>query len=110
MANRTVSVDIDDKLWRISIELSNDPAVGDWLHVSDDQWEGDIRRVKIRMSLAHPFMVQYGGTDASQIEPLQRMAIAIALAEITARDSGVRKTKTFIRNINKLLRDALSKP
>jgi len=41
---------------------------------------------------------------------LQRMAIAIALAEITARDSGVSKSRTFIRNLNKFLRDALSKP
>ncbi len=110
VANKTVPVEIDGRLWEISIELSNDPAVGDWLDVSDDPWDGNLRRVKIRMSLAHPFMLRYGGTDTSQIEPLQRMAIAIALAEITARDSGVRKTKTFIRNINKLLRDALSKP
>ena len=55
-------------------------------------------------------MLQYSGTDASQIEPLQRMAIAIALAEIAARDSGVSKSRTFIRNLNKFLRDALSKP
>ena len=110
VAKQTVPVEIDGKLWEISIELSNDPSVGDWLNVSDDPWDGNLRRVKIRMSLAHPFMLRYGGADTSQIEPLQRMAIAIALAEITARDSGVRKTKTFIRNINKLLREALSKP
>lgn len=110
VANKSVSVQIDGKLWEISIELSNDPAVGDWLDVSDDSWDGNLRRVKIRMSLAHPFMLRYAGANSTQIEPLQRMAIAIALAEITARDSGVRKTKTFIRNINKLLRDALSKP
>ena len=110
VAKQTVPVEIDGKLWEISIELSNDSSVGDWLNVSDDPWDGNLRRVKIRMSLAHPFMLRYGGADTSQIEPLQRMAIAIALAEITARDSGVRKTKTFIRNINKLLRDALSKP
>ena len=110
VANESVLVEIDGKSWEISIELSNDPAVGDWLDVSDDPWDGNLRRVKIRMSLAHPFMLRYGGADSSQIEPLQRMAIAIALAEITTRDSGVRKTKTFIRNINKLLREALSKP
>ena len=109
IANRTVSVEIDNELWKISIELSNDPAVGDWLHVSDDPWDGDIRHVKIRMSLAHPFMVQYGGADTSQIEPLQRIAIAIALAEIMARDSGVKMVGTFRRYINELLRGALSK-
>ena len=110
VANKTVSVEIDGKKWEISIELSNDPAISDWLTVSDEPWDGNVRRVKIRMSLAHPFMLQYGGTDVTQIEPLQRMAIAIGLAEITARDSGVSKSRTFIRNINKFLRDALSKP
>ena len=109
VANRTVPVEIDNKLWKISIELSNDPAVGDWLYVSDEPWDGNIRHVKIRMSLAHPFMVQYGGTDTSQIEPLQRLAIAIALAEIMARDSGMKMVGTFRRYINELLRGALSK-
>ena len=110
IADKTVSVEINGKTWEISIELVNDQSVGDWISVSDDPWDGKVRRVKIRMSLAHPFMLQYSGVEASQIEPLQRLAIAIALAEITARDSGVRKTRTFIRNINKFLRDALSKP
>ena len=110
IADKTVPVEIDGKKWEISIELVNEQAVGDWISVSDDPWDGKVRRVKIRMSLAHPFMVQYSGVEASQIEPLQRLAIAIALAEITARDSGVKKTRTFIRNINKFLRDALSKP
>ena len=110
VANKTVPVEIDGKKWEISIELSNDPAIGDWLTVSDEPWDGNVRRVKIRMSLAHPFMLQYSGADVTQIEPLQRIAIAIALSEIIARDSGIRMAGTFRRNINKLLRDALSKP
>ena len=110
VADKNVLVEIDGKKWEISIELSNDPAISDWLTVSDEPWDGSVRQVKIRMSLAHPFMLQYSGTDVTQIEPLQRVAIAIALAEITARDSGIRMAGTFRRNINKLLRDALSKP
>ena len=110
VADKTVLVEIDGRKWEISIELSNDPAISDWLTASDEPWDGKVRRVKIRMSLAHPFMLQYSGADVTQIEPLQRMAIAIALAEITARDSGVSKSRTFIRNVNKFLRDALSKP
>ena len=110
VANRTVSVEIEDKKWEISIELSNDSAIGDWLAISDESSDGSIRRVKIRMSLAHPFMVQYGGVDAAQIEPLQRIAVAVALAEITARDSGIPMAGTFRRIINELLRNALWKP
>ena len=61
------------------------------------------------MSLAHEFMLQYSGAEAYEIEPLQRVAIAIALAEITARDMGVKMAGTFKRVINELLRDALWK-
>ena len=110
VANKTVSIEIDGKTWEISIELSNDPAIGEWLSVSDEPWTGNVKKVKIRMSLAHPFMLQYSGAEVSQIEPLQRISVAIALAEITARESGVRMAGTFRRVINELLRDALSKP
>lgn len=109
VANRTVSLEIAGQQWQITIELSNNPSVGDWLSVSDYHWHETVRRVKIRVSLAHPFMRQYGGTDTSEIEPLQRMAVAIALAEITSRESGIEMAGTFRRNINKLLREALWK-
>ena len=55
-------------------------------------------------------MIQFGGLEVEKIEPLQRVAVAIVLSEITARESGVRDAGTFRRNINELLRDALSKP
>ena len=110
VANKDVSLDINGCTWKISIELSNDPAIGDWLSVSDEPWTGNVKRVQIRMSLAHPFMLQYSGVDVAQIEPLQRVAVAIALAEIMARESGVRMAGTVRRGINHLLREALSKP
>ena len=110
VADKVVSLDIGGSTWEISIELSNDPAIGDWLSVSDEPWTENVKRVQIRMSLAHPFMLQYSGVDVAQIEPLQRVAVAIALAEITARESGVRMAGTFRRTINNLLREALSKP
>ena len=110
VANRSVSVEIDNETWKISIELSDNIAVGDWLHISEEIWDGNMRHVKIRLSLVHPFMVQFSGTETDQIEPLQRMAIAIALAEIMARESGIKMAGTFRRYINELLREALSKP
>ena len=108
-ANQTISVEINNQTWEISMELSNDPAIRDWLFSSEESFDGNVRRIKIRMSLAHEFMLQYSGAEAYEIEPLQRVAIAIALAEITARDMGVKMAGTFKRVINELLRDALWK-
>ncbi len=68
------------------------------------------RRVGIRVALAHPFMQRFAGPDPSDIEPLLRVAIAIVLAEITAREGGARYAGVLRHRINELLRDALSKP
>jgi hypothetical protein len=62
------------------------------------------------MALAHPFTDRFGGSSGEQLEPLVRMAAAIMLAETAARESGVRQAGEIRRNINQLLRDALSKP
>jgi hypothetical protein len=67
-------------------------------------------KVGIRMSLIHPFMVQFCGADSEKTEAFLRIATAIILAEITARESGVKQVGTVRRNINQFLKEALSKP
>jgi hypothetical protein len=111
---RSIDVELKNQPWRIIIELSTDPAIGDWVSVSDrpaTNVTGQERRcIGVRLSLAHPFMDRFGGTDAASIEPLLRLAAAIGLAETAAREAGVQMAGTFRRNINDLLRDALSNP
>ena len=68
--------------WKITIELSLDPAVEDWLTLTDRPPSGNaLREIVVRMSLAHPFMQRFCRTDSSEIEGLERVAIALALAE-----------------------------
>jgi histidine kinase/DNA gyrase B/HSP90-like ATPase len=115
-SSRTIDVELQRHKWRIVLDLSDDPAVGDWITVSDRSGKENagrkevIREVSVRLSLAHPFMERFGGTEQAQIEPLLRVAAAIGLSEIAARDSGVKMAGTMRRNINELLRNALSKP
>jgi len=104
-----------DETWQVVLELSHDPAVGAWVEVSDSVLEGleakkGVRQVGVRMSLAHPFMERFGGSEAEDIEPLLRLAVALALAEMAAYDSGVESASTVRRNVNELLRHALSRP
>ncbi len=122
-SRREISVDLDGKPWRIVLELTTDPSVGDWVElcerVATPQEESEQatllanpneRRVGLRLSLTHPFMERFCGTSAAQIEPLLRVAAALCLAEVAARESGVRYAGTIRHNVNELLRDALSKP
>ena len=98
------------------LELSDDPNMENWLEVSDKvaattvTSDNSLRQVGVRLALAHPFMQRFGGTNSSDIEPLLRVAAAIALAETAARSAGVKGVGEVRRNINQLLRNALSKP
>jgi hypothetical protein len=111
---RTIDVELRGQHWRIILELTTDPAIGDWVSISDRPTVRDgateRRSIGVRLSLAHPFMDRFGGTDAASIEPLLRLAAAIGLAETAARETGVAQAGTFRRIINELLREALSNP
>ncbi|WP_373650320.1 ATP-binding protein [Schlesneria sp. DSM 10557] len=113
-SDRTIDVELRGQPWRIIIELTTDPAIGEWVSISDRplQADGNVQRrcLAVRLSLAHPFTDRFGGTDVARIEPLLRLAAAIGLAETAAREAGVQLAGTFRRNINELLREALSNP
>lgn len=100
--------------WIVRLELTCDSPIEEWLTISDQPKDisksGDPRRLGIRISMLHPFMEQFGGKDPSEIEPLLRLGVAIALAEVTARESGVKSAGTIRRNINELLANPLSSP
>lgn len=95
---------------QVRVEAVNDPAVGDWLSVSDQPptRANAPRRVVIRIALAHPFMDKFVGPAAEGLEPLVRVAIGIGLAEISARDAGVRGSSAVRMRLNDLLRGGLS--
>jgi hypothetical protein len=110
-SSRQIEVEHRGTKWLITIELAMDPAIEDWITVADKPAaRGEPRAITVRMSLAHPFMQQFCRADSEEIEALARVAAAIGLAEITARDAGVPQYGTIRRNLNQLLREALSKP
>lgn len=104
--------------WTVRIDLSNDPAIGSWLTVTAPAKlaipvrHGELgrRELSIRMALSHPFMVRFGGASSEDLEPLVRVGVALALAEVVAREAGVRNPSAIRDTVNALLRDALSQP
>lgn len=107
--SRFIEVGHRGVIWRIGIELTLDPSVEDWISISDSA-QTEPRHITVRMSLAHPFMQRFCRADSLEIEGFARIAAALGLSEITARDSGVPQYGTIRRNVNQLLREALSKP
>jgi len=110
MSARELVISFRDRTWRVRIEVSDDPAEGEWLSVGNSHTDNSGgRRLELRLAIAHPFMVRFAQLDDQTFEALLRVASAIGIAELVARDSGIQKAGTFRRNINDLLTDALSK-
>lgn len=111
---REITVDVNGVKWLIRIELSTDASIGDWLSISDAANKPPApkgcRLLCLRLSLTHPFMERYCGTTADRIEPILRIAAALALAETNARDSGEKFAGTIRRNLNQFLRDVFAEP
>ena len=84
--SRIIDVDLRGQPSRITLEISTDPSVGEWVSVSDlpplatAKGKATIRCIAVRLSLAHPSMDRFGGVTGEQIEPLLRLAAAIGLA------------------------------
>lgn len=94
--------------WLIAIELSYDTSLTDLIEVGphlvkDPVSEPDVKQIGIRLSLVHPFMVEYAGTENGKIEPILKMAAAMGLAEIIARESGAKTQGEIRRNFNQLI-------
>lgn len=111
LATRELMIQFRDQKWLLRIEMTNDPAEGDWLAVSDQPARSDgVQVLQIRLSLVHPFMVSFVQADPEAMEATLRLAAGMALAEKLARGTGVKFAGTVRRNLNELLREALAQP
>ncbi len=110
LAGRQFDIQFRDIRWSINVELTNDPAESQWLTVSNrPKISCEPRRLGIRVSMRHPFMVRFVKPDSEDIEAILRIAAALAIAEVLASDSGVRNAGTIRRNVNEIIQNALSR-
>jgi hypothetical protein len=109
LAEKEIQITFRGETWLIKVQMGDDPSESQWLDISDRP-EKDGRKVEIRLSLAHPFMINFAQTDPDDVEAMLRVASAIALAETLARRAGVKMVGTVRRNLNDILREALSQP
>lgn len=113
LAARTIQTRFRGEAWEIGIELTNDATIADWVQISDQPSVpagGGTRRLGLRVSMAHPFMVRFAGTDAEDTDALLRMAAALCVAEVVTRDAGYRGSSVFLQNVNDIIGEALSQP
>lgn len=94
--------------WNISMELSYDPSLNEFIEIGDHLIEekssdSAIRQIGIRLSLTHPFMVEFAGTESTKIEPILRIVAAFGLSEVVAQESKAKSQREIRRNLNELI-------
>lgn len=97
--------------YMVHIELSYDETIDELIQVGDHLIPEKLpfyKNIGVRLSLTHPFMVEFAGDDQKVIEPLLRMVVALGLSEIIAKKSGAPITE-LRNNMNELLLGSLSK-
>jgi hypothetical protein len=102
----TEELDIDGEKWVIELDLVDNKEIQDWIEIMEEKdIEIGVKKIRVRLSLIHPFMSSFGTDD---IQPFIRLAIALALSESIARmsDGGPGAVR---RNLNSLLRTVLSR-
>jgi hypothetical protein len=105
-----LKLDHAHRRWTVTIELESEPSREAWYELAETVADGDVTRVHIRVNLGHPFMARFTSPDGDEIIPFTRLAAGLAIAEITAREVGVRQAGTLRMNLNQILRSALSGP
>ncbi len=104
--HREFEIRFNKESWKISIELSYDPSLKEMIEVGDSfikekLKDESIRQIGIRLSLTHPFMVEFAGADTNKIEPILRIAAAFGLSEVIAKRSKI--VGDVRRNFNELI-------
>jgi hypothetical protein len=111
LALREITTEFRGERWSIRIELTDEELEADWISISDQATTSSgLNAIDIRISTAHPFMVSFAQTDVATLEPVLRIAAALAIGEKLARRAGVKNAGTVRRNVNELMREALAKP
>jgi hypothetical protein len=115
MSQHSLELSYQGQAWEITLELTQDPAVGPWLELGEkplsEKKRGKVvvRTLRIRFSLSHPFTTAFAGARNESLEPQLRLAAGLALAETVAREGGAKQPGLIRHNLNSLLRDSLSK-
>jgi hypothetical protein len=103
---REFEIRFNKENWKVSMELSYDPSLKELIEIGDSfiankATDENIRQIGIRLSLTHPFMIEFAGADTAKIEPILRIAAALGLSEVIAKRAKI--VGDVRRNFNELI-------
>lgn len=110
-SEKQVKIDDGTYEWIITLRTNVDPKSEDWVVLAKDE---DIskdgprtRRLGLDLALAHPFSIEFLGSQHENIELFLRIASAICISLVLSEDTASALPETVLYNFNYLMRGAL---
>ncbi|MDI2098321.1 ATP-binding protein [Ruicaihuangia caeni] len=111
--NRSAQVVLEGEVWTVDLEATLEDGIPDWIAVGAEVPGAHSAsrlpetRVKVTVSLAHPFSRKFLGAANENSEMIMAFAATIGLALALGKRSGA-KSHSVIRRINELARETFS--
>lgn len=97
--------------WSVEFNFVRQGDPGRWIDVrgaSEDLRDNEgLRLLQIAILVTHPFMRNFVRGESEHLEPILRLAAALALAERSARDANLEWPATIRTRVNRILTDTL---
>ncbi|MFG2043998.1 ATP-binding protein [Dactylosporangium sp. NPDC048998] len=99
----------DGTSWEILLRLTERGS--SWISLSEVPATTDPapKRLVVELNLSSPFMLNFGGRDAVEMESMLRVAAGIALTVATAREAGVKNSMYMLNQLNQLMSGSLGR-
>lgn len=110
LRQRTFTTTLRGQTWEITMAITESHDE-DWISIIDEPSGATDRprRLGVSISISNEFMRQFGGRDASETEPVLRVAAAIALAVAIGREQGIQNAHFLLRQVNQLIAGSLGR-
>lgn len=97
--------------WSVEFSFVRQGDPGRWIDVrgasEDLRDKAGLRLLQIAILVTHPFMRNFVRGESEHLEPILRLAAALALAERSAKDAGLEWPATIRTRVNRILTDTL---
>jgi len=98
------------RLWTVKIELVAETSRENMYELAETDVGEVGTKIHIRINLDHPFVARFASPGGEELLLVTRLIAGLAVAEVTAREAGVKQAGTIRMNLNQILRSALSGP
>lgn len=93
--------------WVVDIGSSTGMSPESWYSRSIDRSK-DMVHLEVQLNMSHPFIIRFCQRDAESLEAVTRLAVSLAVGEVSSRFAGVDEAPSVISAINSVVSKVLS--